>query len=193
METDGASVGEQLLDASRRNNVDLLETVFRELGEDSAKIADAINHSKDPFGNTPLHLCCKYGSWDVLDKILDQEGGVEIDPHNEVDGDTPLHLAVRYAGDEPEHGTFIAQNLIEVGADARARNNNNDRPIDLIHSDDLEDLVDLLQGAELAADNAGELAEDEEAGELVDEGEAEGDDDDDDDDEDVDITDKDAK
>ena len=193
-ETEGASVGEQLLDASRRNNVDLLETVFQELGEDPAKIADALNHSKDPFGNTALHLCCKYGSWDVLDKILDQEGEIEVDPHNEVDGDTPLHVAVRYARDEPEHGTFIAQNLIEVGADPRARNNNNDKPIDLIHGDGLDDLIDLLQGAELAADNAGEMTKEEwenAAEEAHDEAEAaaEGDegDEDDDDDDDIDL------
>lgn len=178
MESEGASQGEQLLDASRRNNVDLLETVFKDLNEDPIKIADLINHSKDPFGNTALHLCCKYGSWDVLDKILDQEGGIEIDPHNTIDGDTPLHEAVKYAQEEPEHGSFIIQNLIEVGADPRAKNNNNEKPIDLIHSDDLDDLVDLLQGAELVADNAGEITKDEE------EDIPDNDDDDDDDDND---------
>lgn len=54
MEADGASQGEQLLDAARRNNVDLLETVFKELEEDPAKIADVVNHSKDPLGNSFL-------------------------------------------------------------------------------------------------------------------------------------------
>lgn len=162
MESEGASQGEQLLDASRRNNVDLLETVFKELDEDPTRIADLINHSKDPFGNTALHLCCRYGSWDVLDKILDQEGGIEIDPHNTIDGDTPLHEAVKYAQEEPEHGSFIAQNLIEVGADPRAKNNKNEKPIDLIHSNELDNLIDLLQGAELVADNAGEVTKDEE-------------------------------
>lgn len=176
METEGASLGEQLLEASRRNNVDLLDDVFHDLEGDSTKIAELINNSKDPFGNTALHLCCKYGSWDVLDKILDQEGGIEIDSQNDLEGNTPLHVAVKYAEEEPEHGTFIAQNLIEVGADPRIRNNDNNRPIDLIHNDELEDLIDLLQGAELAADNGGEVIKAEE--ENID---------DDDDDQDIDI------
>ncbi|CCF60086.1 hypothetical protein KAFR_0J00180 [Kazachstania africana CBS 2517] len=166
METEGASFGEQLLDASRRNNVDLLETVFSDLANDHKKIADLINSSKDPFGNTALHLSCKYGSWEVLDKILDLEGDIEIDPKNNIDGETPLHCAVKYSQTEPEHGTFIASNLIQVGADPRLKNNNNQRPIDLIHSEELDDLIDLLQGAELAADHANEAINESEA-ELI--------------------------
>lgn len=155
-EQDGATLEEQLLDAARRNNVDLLEHVYDRLEEDAAKIADLINTARDPLGNTALHLCCRNGSWDVLDSLLDQEGGIEIDPQNVADGDTPLHAAVRYALDEPEHGTFIVRNLVDVGADARIRNNHRQKPLDLIHGgDEVETLIDLLQGAELAADNDG--------------------------------------
>lgn len=152
MSTEGASFGEQLLDASRRNNTDLLEHILEGLSNDSDKIAELINTAKDPLGNTALHLCCKYGSWEVLDSILDQEGGIEIDPRN-VDGDTPLHLTVRYCDDEPEHGLFIARNLIEVGADPRIKNEHNQLPLDLVHGDDKDELIDLLQGAALAADS----------------------------------------
>ncbi|SCV04716.1 LAME_0H20670g1_1 [Lachancea meyersii CBS 8951] len=166
--TEGASFQEQLLDASRRNNVDLLDTVFRELGSDEKRIAELINSSCDPMGNTSLHLCCQYGSWDVLDQILDQEGGIEIDPRNKVDGDTPLHSAVRYALTEPEHGTFIAQNLVQVGADSRILNKSGQKPLDLVHGQELENLIDLLQGAELAADNQ-HLVNEEDA-ELIDDG-----------------------
>ncbi|CEP62982.1 ankyrin repeat-containing protein ANK1 LALA0_S06e08328g [Lachancea lanzarotensis] len=166
--TEGASLQEQLLDAARRNNVDLLETVFQELGSDEKKIADLINTSCDPMGNTGLHLCCQYGSWDVLDQILDQEGGIEIDPRNTLDGDTPLHTAVRYTSVEPEHGTFIAQNLVQVGADPRILNKAGQKPLDLVHGPDLENLIDILQGAELAADNQ-HLVNEEDA-ELIDDG-----------------------
>lgn len=159
MESEGASFGEQLLEASRRNNIDLLKTIWESLANDPEKIADLVNSSKDPFGNTALHLSCKSGSWEVLDELLDQDN-IEIDPQNKVDGDTPLHVTVKYAEDEPEHGTFIARNLIEVGADPRLRNKHNQKPIDLIHGDELDDLIDLLQGAELAADMGGEQAED---------------------------------
>lgn len=168
MESEGASFGEQLLEASRRNNTDLLKTILESLGDDSDGIADLINSSKDPFGNTALHLSCKFGSWEVLDILLDQEN-IEIDPQNKVDGDSPLHVTVRYAQEEPEHGTFIARNLVEVGADPRLRNRHNQKPIDLIHGDELDELVDLLQGAELAADMGGDQAVDVED-EVIDDG-----------------------
>lgn len=180
MSDEGASYGEQLLDASRRNNVDLLNTVFENLGESPEKIADLINNARDPLGDTALHLCCQYGSWEVLDAILDQDG-IEIDPQNTKDLDTPLHVIVRYAQEEPEHGTFMARNLIEVGADPRIRNKDGEKPIDLIHSDELDELTDLLQGAELAADN--DRADDDEQGEDIEDDDA-GDDDDADDAED---------
>ncbi|QLG74615.1 hypothetical protein HG535_0G04980 [Zygotorulaspora mrakii] len=176
METEGASLAEQLLDASRRNNDDLLKTILENAGEDSQKVADLINSARDPFGNTALHLCCKYGSWEVLDDLLDQEG-IEVDPKNNIDCDTPLHVTVRYAQEEPEHGTFIAKNLIEVGADPRVKNKKNQKPIDLIHGNELDELIDLLQGAELAADMGGQQADDNEPEIISDES----------DDEDVDI------
>ncbi|SCU86378.1 LAMI_0D01816g1_1 [Lachancea mirantina] len=157
----GASLAEQLLEASRRNNTDLLQSVIDSLGNDETKIAELINDSKDPMDNTALHICCQYGSWEILDKILDQNGEIEIDPRNSVDGDTPLHVTVRYALGEPEHGTFIAQNLLEVGADPRIKNKAGQKPLDLIHGDELDDLIDLLQGAEIAADNGGVLEQQE--------------------------------
>lgn len=165
---EGASLSEQLLDACRRNNDDLLDTVLDNVRDDPEKLTQLINGSTDPMGNTALHLCCQYGSWEVLDKILDLDGDIEIDPHNRRDGDTPLHVAVRYSLEEPEHGTFIARNLIEVGADARIRNNHGQRPVDLIHGDELDDLFDLLQGAELAADNGGAAGLEEQGEEIVD-------------------------
>ncbi|CCE61673.1 hypothetical protein TPHA_0A05990 [Tetrapisispora phaffii CBS 4417] len=155
MSSEGASLNEQLLDCARRNNEDLFNSILESLGNDTYNISELINTSRDPFGNTALHLACQYGSWEVLDKILDQEGDIEIDPQNTTDGDTPLHVTVKYAHNEPEHGTFIAKNLIEVGADPRIRNNRNERPIDCIHGDELEELIDLLQGAEISADNGG--------------------------------------
>ncbi|CAI4454480.1 AIS_collapsed_G0018080.mRNA.1.CDS.1 [Saccharomyces cerevisiae] len=165
MDTEGASLSEQLLDAARRNNLDFLETVFDSLDNDPEKIAKLINESKEPLGNTALHLCCKYGSWEVLDKILDQDGEIEIDPQNDVDGDTPLHVTVRYSQEEPEHGTFIARNLIEV--------------VDLVHGDELDELIDLLQGAELAIDSTNGPGDNNEDGEMIDDGPSDDDEEDD--------------
>lgn len=165
--TEGASLKEQLLDASRRNNLDLLNSIIEKIGSNQQELQDLINNSKDPFGNTAIHLCSKHGSWDVLDTLLDQEG-VDINQENTIDGDTPLHLCVRYSHEEPEHGTFIAENLIEVGADPRKRNNQGKTPLDLVHSTELEPLVNLLQGAEIAADNKGKLMNEEDAEEFDD-------------------------
>jgi hypothetical protein len=144
MSEEGASYKEQILDAARRNNSDLFEEILKQAG---TGITHIINGSRDPLGNTPLHLAAKYGSYEVLDEILDQEG-VEVDPVNRIDGDTPLHLAVRYAEEEPEHGAFIAETLIEAGADARIKNSNGLKPIQLVRSN--ASLTELLLGAELA-------------------------------------------
>lgn len=144
MSEEGASYKEQVLEAARRNNTDLLGEIIKESGD---QITSIINDSRDALGNTPLHLAAKYGSYEVMDEILDCEG-VEVDPTNTLDGDTPLHMAVRYSESEPEHGTFIAETLIEAGADARIKNNAGQKPIDLVHDND--SLIDILQGAEMA-------------------------------------------
>lgn len=152
---DGATAAEQLLDSARRNNEDLFDSVCAQLGGDLDKLTALINESRDPLGNTALHLCCQYGSWEVLDKILDIPGDIELDPVNpQLDNNTPLHCAVSYSIEEPEHGTFIVSNLIQVGADPRVKNALNQKPIDLVHGDELDELVDILQGAELALERS---------------------------------------
>ncbi|GMM37184.1 hypothetical protein DASC09_045090 [Saccharomycopsis crataegensis] len=148
---DGASYKEQLLDASRRNNDDLLATIFEEIG-DPEKIAELINTAKDPLGNSSLHLATKYGNYSALDLILDQEG-VEVDPQNRLDGDTPLHIAVRYSHDDPEYGKFLAEVLTDVGADPRIKNKHGEKPVDLVRGEDPEheELRDILEQAQYAA------------------------------------------
>ncbi|AGO13403.1 AaceriAFR268Cp [[Ashbya] aceris (nom. inval.)] len=165
MSVDGASLGEQLLEASRRNNVELLEAVVRDAGPE---IEELINESRDPLGNTCLHLCCTHGSWEALDMILDLDCAIEVDPQNTA-GDTPLHAAARYAAEEPEHATFLASNLVQVGADPRVRNKDGLRPVELVHGSELEPLVDVLQGAELAYDTHGEALNADEIEEIDDE------------------------
>ncbi len=49
---------------------------------------------------------------ECLDILLDQEG-VEVDPINRLEKETPLHLAVRYSRLEPEHGAFIGKLYFE--------------------------------------------------------------------------------
>lgn len=165
---EGASPSEQLIEAARRNNIDLLHEVIADITAkqpgNATAVAEILNNSQDPLGNTPLHLAAANGSYEVLDVLLEQEG-LEIDPVNRQQGDTPLHCAVRYADTEPEHGAFIVEMLVDVGADPRIKNKAGQRPIDIAADSNME-LINVLQGAEFAR-TAGPVAsvEDEDAGE----------------------------
>lgn len=55
---------------------------------------------------------------EVLDHLLDQEG-LEVDPINRMEQETPLHKAVQYANKEKEHGVDVVEMLIDAGADPR--------------------------------------------------------------------------
>jgi ankyrin repeat protein len=54
----------------------------------------------------------------VLDELLDQEG-LEVDPVNKMEGDTPLHKAVALARTEKKLGLEVVKLLVEAGADPR--------------------------------------------------------------------------
>lgn len=136
---EGATPSEQLLDCARRNNIDLTEEILAKQKPGSS-LTKLLNETRDTLGNTALHITAKYGSYEVMDILLDQEE-LDIDPVNTIDGDTPLHLAVRYAlGGEPEHGEFVTEELLEAGADPRVRNKHGVKPVDLIR--DLENAED---------------------------------------------------
>ena len=51
-------------------------------------------NSKDKEGNTPLHLACGNGHYDVVQLMLKEskELGIDVNSKDE-DGDTPLHWA----------------------------------------------------------------------------------------------------
>lgn len=139
--TDGASPSEILLDAARRNNMEQLESV---LGGGSA----LINESRDPLGNTALHLAASSGAYDTLDLLLDQEG-VEVDPRNRINGDTPLHVAARAIPKAPEVSVAIIDMLIDAGSDVKAENKEGLKPSDLVGETDAK-WGESLKAAEMA-------------------------------------------
>ncbi|KAK9481301.1 ankyrin repeat-containing domain protein, partial [Lipomyces japonicus] len=152
---DGAKPSELLIEASRRNNVDLLQEVLGTDGNGSngqkgpnAGAPELVNTSVDALGNTALHVAALNGSYEALDILLDLEG-VEVDPVNRLEGNTPLHNAVIYGEEEPEHAVAIVDMLLDAGADPRIRNKRKDKPIDLVPPSNQE-LKKMLQGAELA-------------------------------------------
>lgn len=145
---EGASYPEQLLEAARRNNTELLLQIKSELNNDQEKLANLINTTSEVITlNSPLHLATQLGNWEFIDIVLDIEG-VEIDPINR-EGDTPLHLAVKYTIDEPEHGYFVIDNLLDAGSDPRIKDKHNLKPVDYVNKDN-QKLKDLLESAEYA-------------------------------------------
>lgn len=144
---DGASFSEQLLECARRNNTELLQSIIAELPDVHA-VAKLVNSTKEVISNnSPLHIATLLGNWEFIDMVLDIEG-VEIDPLNR-DGDTPLHLAVKYAASEPEYGYFIIDNLLDAGLDAKIVDRSGLKPVNYVVNN--EKLRTLLQSAEYAA------------------------------------------
>lgn len=154
--SEGASPSEQILEAARRNNTELLLQIKSDLGNDQEKLSTLINTTRELISsNTPLHLACQLGNWEFIDIVLDIEG-VEIDPKNR-EGSTPLHLAVKYANEEPEHGFFIIDNLVDAGSDPRILDNSSLKPINYVTKD--TKLRELLESAEYAIAMEGQVAE----------------------------------
>lgn len=67
-------------------------------------------------------FCERNSTDDVLDLLLDQEG-LEVDPIDRLDADTPLHKSVRFCNklsrQEWESGSSIVELLLDAGADPR--------------------------------------------------------------------------
>lgn len=165
MDEDGASFSEQILECARRNNTELLLQIKSDLHNDQQKLAALVNTTKETItNNSPLHIACRLGHWELIDIMLDIEG-VEIDPVNR-EGDTPLHVAVKYCAEEPEHGTFVVDNLLDAGADPRIVNKHGLKAIQLVV--DNQELRTLLEGAEYAISmemtEAEQLAQDSDEG-----------------------------
>ncbi|MCJ1420479.1 hypothetical protein MMC32_006836 [Xylographa parallela] len=149
--TQGASPREILIEACRRDNVPLLHELLA-THTSAAQTAALINGAKDGVGNYCLHIAVSYGSYDVLEELLDQED-VEVDPLDRVEGDSPLHKAVRYVNgldkDDWAGAAPLVELLVEAGADVRLRNKAKLRPIELVDPRNAE-LRAVLQRAEYA-------------------------------------------
>ncbi|KAI9817716.1 MAG: hypothetical protein M1826_001472 [Phylliscum demangeonii] len=154
---EGASSRELVLEASRRNNADLLQQVINDAHRSQPtsaaaadQVADVINEARDGIGNRCLHLAVTNGCYDVLDLLLDQ-AGVEVDPLDRLEKETPLHKAVRYVSALPRErwteGNEVVEILLDAGADPRMRNKSKDKPIQLVDPANLE-LKGMLEKAE---------------------------------------------
>ncbi|KAI9883679.1 MAG: hypothetical protein M1823_004561 [Watsoniomyces obsoletus] len=154
---EGATPRELVLEASRRDNVELLQEVIDKLSKTAGpksteRVAEVLNNAFDGVGNHALHLAATHGSYEVMDLILDQEG-VEVDPIDRFERDTPLHKAVRFVNSLPhykwEGAKMLVNLLIDAGADPRVRNKAKLKPADLVDPAN-NDLRLTLRGAEYA-------------------------------------------
>ncbi|MCJ1296449.1 hypothetical protein MMC34_008015 [Xylographa carneopallida] len=165
----GASPREILIEACRRDNLPLLHELLAS-HPTAAQTAALINGARDGVGNYCLHIAASSGSYDVLEELLDHEG-VEVDPLDRLEADSPLHKAVRYVNalraEEWAGAAPLVELLVEAGADVRLRNRAKLRPVELVDPRNVA-LRAVLQRAEYAAmagtDVVDEDAEEEEGG-----------------------------
>ncbi|KAK6331166.1 hypothetical protein TWF696_003233 [Orbilia brochopaga] len=148
----GASPAEQLLDACRRNNLELLHEIL----DSPVCSPEFLNETRNPLGETALHIAAKYGNWDILDTLLDQEG-LEVDPESVMERDTPLHVAARYTSEDGAVGGHLVDLLVDAGADPRIKNRGQQKPVDLVDPKSPE-VREALRKAEVAMVVQAEIA-----------------------------------
>ncbi|GAP87128.1 putative ankyrin repeat protein [Rosellinia necatrix] len=155
---EGASVGEQLIEACRRNNVDLLTEIIQKCKSDK-EISDLLNNTTTVMGNHLYHEAALRGNYEVIDMLLDQPE-FECDPVNRAEGDTPLHSAIRWINSEPpaqrEFGNALVEMMLEAGSSTRVKNKAKLMPIQLVDPRN-KGLKELIQKQEYAALNAGDF------------------------------------
>lgn len=129
-------------------------------------LAHFLNTTTDGLGSSALHIAAQYGSYEILDLLLDQEG-LEIDHTEPREGDTALHKAVRWVNSldkgDWEAGGAVVEILIDAGCDPRIRNKAKLRPVELVDPRN-EGLRDVLRKAEFMITEGAGLVEEEEGG-----------------------------
>ncbi|KAI9750066.1 MAG: hypothetical protein M4579_006618 [Chaenotheca gracillima] len=168
----GASPRELLMEACRRNNTELLQELLKDTTRNSSStgssaeddIAQLLNDSADGIGNNCLHIAAAYGNYEVLDMLLDQEG-LEVDPLDRLEGDTPLHKSVRWVNElsrkDWEGARSLVDLLLDAGADPRIRNKAKLKAMDLVDPAN-KDLRSALQKAEFTMNAGNDVVDEDE-------------------------------
>ncbi|KAK3336069.1 hypothetical protein B0T19DRAFT_27410 [Cercophora scortea] len=157
-EHEGASVSELLVEACRSNNTDLLtEILSATKSEDEA--AALLNNTTTVMGNHLFHEAASRGNYEIIDALLDQPG-FECDPINRLEGDTPLHTAIRWINSEPAaqrpFGAALVEMMLEAGCSPRVKNKGGLTPLQLVDPRNVE-LKEVIQKHEYASLNAGDF------------------------------------
>ncbi|KFH47083.1 Ankyrin repeat-containing protein-like protein [Hapsidospora chrysogenum ATCC 11550] len=155
-EHDGASIKEQLIAACRGNNTELLEELLD--GKPDAEITKLLNQTVTVMGNHLYHEAALRGNYEIIDLLLDQPD-FECDPLTRLDGDTPLHSAIRWINSEPPaqrpFGRALVEMMLEAGSNPRVRNKGGLTAYQLVDPSNQE-LRDVIRRHEFASQNAGD-------------------------------------
>lgn len=111
------------------------------------------------MGNHLYHEAALRGNYEIIDMLLDQPG-FECDPVNRLEGDTPLHSAIRWINSEPEaqreFGNELVDMMLEAGSNPRVKNKGGLTALQLVDPRNKE-LRELIQKHEYALLNAGDF------------------------------------
>ncbi|KAF0324577.1 Ankyrin repeat-containing protein [Colletotrichum sp. SAR11_59] len=157
-EHEGASVKEILIEACRRNNTDLFNEVVADI-KDEDELSRILNETTTVMGNHLYHEAASRGNYEIIDLLLDQPN-FECDPVNRLEGDTPLHTAIRWINSEPpaqrEFGNALVDMMLEAGSNPRVKNKGGLTALQLVDPRNAA-LRDLIQKHEYASLNAGDF------------------------------------
>ncbi|OHW94205.1 ankyrin repeat protein [Colletotrichum incanum] len=157
-EHEGASVKELLIEACRRNNTDLFNEVVADI-KDEDELSRLLNETTTVMGNHLYHEAASRGNYEIIDLLLDQPN-FECDPVNRLEGDTPLHTAIRWINSEPpaqrEFGNALVDMMLEAGSNPRVKNKGGLTAVQLVDPRNTG-LRDLIQKHEYASLNAGDF------------------------------------
>ncbi|KAK0628211.1 hypothetical protein B0T17DRAFT_487855 [Bombardia bombarda] len=161
-EHEGASTKELLIEACRRNNTDLLTEILASLDKSQSSeeaVAALLNDTTTVMGNHLYHEAASQGNYEIIDMLLDQPG-FECDPTNRLEGDTPLHSAIRWINSEPpaqrEFGNSLVDMMLEAGSSTRVKNKGGLTPLQLVDPRN-KVLRELIQKHEYASLNKGDF------------------------------------
>ncbi|KAM0513057.1 hypothetical protein ACHAPE_008265 [Trichoderma viride] len=156
-EHEGASIEEQLIEACRRDNVELLTELLED--KEDSDITRLLNRTTTVMGNHLYHEAASRGNYDIIDHLLDQPD-FECDPINRQEGDTPLHSAIRWLNAEPPaqrpFGHHLIDMMLEAGSNPRIKNKGGLTAAQLVDPRNQE-LRDLIQKHLYASQNAGDF------------------------------------
>ncbi|KAK4649005.1 uncharacterized protein QC761_115150 [Podospora bellae-mahoneyi] len=156
---EGASTAELLIASCRSNNPTLLLSLLPQDDEDAA--AALLNNTTTVMGNHLYHEAASRGHYEIIDTLLDQPG-FECDPVNRLEGDTPLHTAIRWINSEPpeqrDFGNALVEMMLEAGSNPRIKNKGGLTALQLVDPRN-ERLKELIRKHEYASLNQGDFVD----------------------------------